>query len=170
MIFVFLLESFLYNNQIKTDIFFKNNFSIKERLGQIVMLNVFPETPDEVILKAIKDYKIGNFNLIGSFNNEKDLKKKIDLIYKEVNRYLKLPPLIAVDEEGEIQRITFINSIKQKDLKDKYEAYLEAYRRGVLLKKVKINIIFAPVLDFTENPKLYLAKNFSKKQKKKQLT
>lgn len=156
LFFIVLLENFISLNNLKIDEFLKEKFTASEKLGQILMLNISPQTREEVIKKAIREYKIGNFNLVGFYKDEKILKKQINLIYQEVHENLKLEPFIGVDEEGAIQRLGWLNSIKQKDLKNKEEALKEAFKRGKILKSLGINMIFAPVLDFTTSSDDYI--------------
>ena len=156
LIFIFLLESFIFSQPSEFAALFKTQLTYQEKLGQLLVLNITPSTPKETIVKAIKDYKIGNFNITGLYAKESDLKTNINLINDLSAKYLKAKPFIGADEEGEIRRISWFNFKKQKDLKDINESYYEAYQKGRALKNLGINMIFAPVLDFTENSKDYI--------------
>jgi beta-N-acetylhexosaminidase len=168
LFFIFtLLQSTIFNNQTQINNLINQNFTYEEKLGQLLMSNISPNTTKEIITSLIRDYKIGNFNLIGKYNNEQEVKELINFINKESQKYLKLPPFIAVDEEGYISRLPFLNSLPQNQLKNEEEAYKEAYKRGNKLKQIGFNMIFAPVLDFSINNKDYIWKRTFQKDKEK---
>jgi len=156
LIFIVLLENFIFFQPSEFAAIFKKQLTYQEKLGQLLVLNITPSTSKETITRAIKDYKIGNFNITGLYTKENDLKTNINLINELSEKYLKAKPFIGADEEGEIKRIGWFNFKKQKDLKDSSEAYYEAYQKGKALKNLGINMIFAPVLDFTESSKDYI--------------
>jgi len=151
-----LLQSLITSDFVKVEAIINNSFSYKEKLGQILMINIWPHDEREKISKLICSYKIGNFNLIGKYKNEKQIKDWINFIKKESKRCLKLQPFIAIDEEGYVSRLPFLKSIPQNQLKNEQEAHNEAYRRGKGLKNLGFNMVFAPVLDFSQNQNDYI--------------
>lgn len=157
---IFLLQSLVGVDYVKLDSImpqiFNNQIDYQTKLGQILMFNLWPNTKEDFIRSLIKDYKINNFNLIGSYYNEQSVKQVIDLIYDETKKNALSTPIIAVDEEGYIKRLIFLNSTDQKDLQSYDDAYSEAYRRGKKLKELGINMVFSPVLDFTEDQNDYI--------------
>lgn len=137
----------------------------KTKLGQVLMFNIQPDASEEFITKLIRDYKIGNFNLVGTYLKPENVKRIITVIQRESKKYLSYVPLIAVDEEGQISRTVFLKSIPQRDFKTEAEAYKEALRRGRTLKSLGFNTIFSPVLDYTTNKTDYIwARTFQKNQ------
>jgi len=155
-LFISLLQTLITSDFVKLEAVINNSFSYKEKLGQMLMINIWPHDEREKISKLICDYKIGNFNLVGKYKNEKQIKDWINFIKKESKKCLNLPPFIAIDEEGYISRLPFLNSVSQNQLKNEQEAYNEAYRRGKELKNLGFNMVFAPVLDFSENKNDYI--------------
>jgi beta-N-acetylhexosaminidase len=143
LLFLLLLETLTGYN-----LNFLKEIDYKTKLGQILVVNILPNEKPSFIKTLIKDYKIGNFNLIGSYRNEKEVKKIINTIKIEGKKYLNLSPLICVDEEGAISRLIFLNSLPQKELKNPDKAYKEALRRGKELKRLGFNLVFSPVLDY----------------------
>jgi beta-N-acetylhexosaminidase len=151
-----ILQNLIIQGTINIEQIINHNFNYKEKLGQMLMINIRPHDEREKISRLICDYKIGNFNLVGKYKNEKQIKDWINFIKKESKKCLKLPPFIAIDEEGYISRLPFLNSVPQNQLKNEQEAYNEAYRRGKELKNLGFNMVFAPVLDFSENKNDYI--------------
>jgi beta-N-acetylhexosaminidase len=153
---IYILQNLIIQGTINIEQIINHNFNYKEKLGQMLMINIWPHDEREKISKLICDYKIGNFNLVGKYKNEKQIKDWINFIKKESKKCLNLPPFIAIDEEGYISRLPFLNSVPQNQLKNEQEAYNEAYRRGKELKNLGFNMVFAPVLDFSENKNDYI--------------
>lgn len=157
---IFLLQTLVDANFLKVESIipqtFNNHLDYQTKLGQILMFNLWPNTKEDFIRSLIRNYKINNFNLIGSYYNEQSVKRIIGAIYDETRKNALPMPIIAVDEEGYIKRLIFLHSIDQKDLRDYTSAYYEAYRRGKKLKELGINMVFSPVLDFTEDPNNYI--------------
>jgi len=151
-----ILQNLIIQGTINIEQIVNHNFNYREKLGQMLMINIWPYDKKEKISNLICNYKIGNFNLIGKYKNKNQIEKWIDFIKKESRKCLKLPPFIAIDEEGYISRLSFLNSISQSQLKNVQEAYNEAYNRGKELKKLGFNMIFAPVLDFSQNQNDYI--------------
>jgi beta-glucosidase-like glycosyl hydrolase len=152
----YLLQNLVIPGQLDTEKILDNHFDYKTKLGQMLMVNIWPHTDRKIIISLIRDYKVGNFNLIGQYKTKKEVKELINFINEEAKKYLPLPPFIAIDEEGYISRLPFLKSIPQNKLKTINNAYNEALNRGRELKKLGFNMIFSPVLDFTTNKNDYI--------------
>lgn len=154
-LFLFLLTFFIFPNfylvQAQTD-----------KLGQILMINIYPYISTSILLKLINYYQVGNFNLVGQWPAEKAQK-----IINFIKMRSKIQPFIAVDEEGYISRLPHLNSLPQSLLENERQVYFETKRRSRELKKLGFNMIFSPVLDFTTNSSEYIYKRTFAKDKEK---
>jgi len=150
--------------------FFAQNLSFEEKLGQLLMFNINPQAlNNNFIEQLIKVYKIGGFNLIGGYQNKNEVIKIISSL-KQINQENSFLPLfLAVDQEGMINRLLFLKEIPQKDLKNQNEAYKESWRRGRDLKNLGFNIIFSPVLDWTDKPLDYIWSRTFQKSKEQSI-
>lgn len=133
-----------------------------DKLGQILMINLYPDISTATLLKLINYYQVGNFNLVGKWSPKK-ARKVINFIKAET----KIQPFIAIDEEGYISRLPHLNSLPQSSLKNEKQAYFEAKRRAREIKKLGFNMVFSPVLDFTTNSSEYIYKRTFAKDKEK---
>jgi len=162
---LFLSNIFLLAQTANFDFLLEKEISYEEKLGQMIIFNILPNTDKDFIVKLIRDYKVGNFNLIGKFKDEKEVKRILEIIKQESKKELVAEPFIAVDEEGNIERLIFLNSISQNKFKTLSQAYKESLRRGRELKKNGINMVFSPVLDFSEDKEDFIWKRTFQKNK-----
>jgi len=153
---IFAFQLLLAGNDLDIKSLIPQDLSYQAKLGQTLMFNIGPNTDETFLRKIIKDYKIGNFNLIGTYSQPTEVKRLTKIIQEESKKYLSLEPFIAVDEEGYIKRLNFLNSVPQGNFKNQNEAYREALIRGDHLRSLGFNMVFSPVLDFTENTKSYI--------------
>lgn len=136
------------------------DLTIKEKIGQMMMVGIDNTYITERTKKLILDHKIGGVILYRkNFNTYQDMIKLIKDL-KELNKQNRIPLFIAIDQEGgrvnrmpkEILNLPAANKIAQKGgLKFVEEA---ANIIGELLKNSGFNMNFAPVLDikrFDEN-------------------
>ncbi len=85
----------------------------------------------------------------------------IDLESQTASKSAILPFFGADQEGGEICRFDWLDCSSQKQTENQQQAFMIAETRGVDLKKLGINVVFAPVLDIAENNNdFYLEKNF----------
>ena len=152
---IFLIQGLFANKTVKPQEI-NPNLDYKTKLGQVLMFNIQPDVSEEFITKLIRDYKIGNFNLVGIYSKPENATRIITIIQRESHKYLSYVPFIAVDEEGQISRTVFLKSIPQRDFKTEAAAYNEAFRRGRALKSLGFNMVFSPVLDYTLNKTDYI--------------
>lgn len=129
------------------------NLSLKEKIGQMMMVGLDGTTVDERIKNLIINYKIGGVILYKkNFKTYRDMIKLISDL-KELNSFNKLPLFIAIDQEG--GRVNRMPS----DLYNLPSAY-KLYKKnninvikeagditGTLLHESGYNMNFSPVLD-----------------------
>lgn len=135
----------------------------KKKLGSLLIFNVTPQAKEEFLKVIINKYHISNFNLIGQYNNKEEVLRIINII-KNNSRYRNT--LIAVDQEGEINRLLFQKTKPQSEI-NLNNAQKTAYITGIIIKNLNFNVNFSPVLDFTTNTKdyIYIKELFSKTKK-----
>lgn len=127
--------------------------SIKEKIGQMVMIGLDTNYVTDRIKNMIQEYKIGGIILYRkNFSTYEDMLKLIKEL-KELNKKNKIPLFIAIDQEGgrvnrmpkEIKNLPSANrvaSVGGKELVGK-----SANITGEILHKSGFNLNFAPVLD-----------------------
>lgn len=127
---------------------------------------------NSTIVKEIKKYHIGGIifdnhrlpnskKITTNIENPTQLKKLISDLQYYAKKYHDYPLLIAVNQEGGI-----VNTLKtSQDFYDDHDSeaelgkrnnlkltYMRAYHRGLMLKKLGINLNLAPVADLNINP------------------
>lgn len=127
--------------------------SIKEKIGQMVMIGLDTNYITDRIKNMIQEYKIGGIILYRkNFSTYEDMLKLIKEL-KELNKKNKIPLFIAIDQEGgrvnrmpkEIRNLPSANrvaSVGGKELVGK-----STNITGEILHKSGFNLNFAPVLD-----------------------
>lgn len=127
--------------------------SIKEKIGQMVMIGLDTNYITDRIKNMIQNYKIGGVILYRKdFSTYQDMLKLIKEL-KEFNQNNKIPLFIAIDQEGgrvnrmpkEIKNLPSANlvaTIGRQELVSESANII-----GELLYKSGINLNFAPVLD-----------------------
>lgn len=127
--------------------------SIKEKIGQMIIIGLDTNYITERITKMITEYKIGGIILYRkNFSTYEQMIKLINDI-KALNKNNKIPLFIAIDQEGgrvnrmppEIKNLPAAN--KLASLNDMDVVVDSARITGTLLKKSGFNLDFAPVLD-----------------------
>ena len=135
--------------------------SIQDKVGYLICVSVNKDTPKQDISKLIKEYNVKSFNLVGSWNSEKEVTDFIEYIKKESNN---TQLFIAVDQEGEVNRLKFIQETSQNNV-NIIESLFLAYNRGKTLNKLGFNMVFSPVLDFSSSPSDYIYNRTFQKNK-----
>lgn len=127
--------------------------NLDEKIGQLVIIG-FPEgTQDEVLVKIIKENRVGGFILFR--RNYKNFRELYDLNFKlkNWNKENPLPLFISVDEEGgTVSRIpkdgvTIPDAKVFGDINDTALTERSGIVVGKQLQACGINLNFAPVLD-----------------------
>ena len=132
-----------------------SKLTLKEKIGQMIGLAFYGDTYSDELKYQIED--IGAGLVIYFKDNCTSLERIFDL-NKELNKHAKIPPFIALDQEGGmVARVT--TGITQSpgamaisatnDVKNAYDA---AYNMGKELRMLGFNFNFAPDGDINNNP------------------
>jgi beta-N-acetylhexosaminidase len=129
-------------------------------LGQVFMLGYMGETASEVIMDWITEKKIGGIKIFGW--NANDLSVLADTIGNmqdgALNTEFKIPLIIATDQEGGwVRHIKGETSITPGNLAlgasgIPYDSYMTGLYIGQELRRLGINMNFAPTVDVYLNP------------------
>ncbi len=130
--------------------------SLKEKMGQMIMIGLRGEELAEDEKRLLKDYPFGGFILF--IHNLKEPKQILSLCRSLWETRQDLPPFIAIDQEGgRVHRLpapfthfppaAALGRTGNSDL-----AYKAALATARELSAVGINLNFAPVLDVHSNP------------------
>ncbi|NJD04708.1 MAG: beta-N-acetylhexosaminidase [Ruminiclostridium sp.] len=136
-----------------------NSMTLKEKIGQMVIVGLEGYKTDENAMMMIKTYHVGGFILFG--RNVEDPDQLLALInsLKTINSESKAPLFISVDEEGgRISRMPDeINKLPSNEAIGRINKSDFSYKIGNLLAEelslFGFNMDFAPVLDIFSNPK-----------------
>lgn len=129
------------------------DLTIKEKIGQMIIIGLETNHITERIKKMITEYKVGGVILYRkNFSTYKEMVKLINDL-KKLNQKNKIPLFISIDQEGgrvnrmppEIKNLPAANKIAS--LNNKEIIIKSAKITGKLLKKSGFNLNFAPVLD-----------------------
>ncbi len=150
----------LTNNQVTPKTITIANMTLSEKVGQLMMVNFHGETANATALKLIQDLKIGGiiyYNWANGLTNPEQVQRlSIDLQRLASHTHLKIPLLIAVDQEGgKVERcpITKFPGNQALGLTNNPElAKTSAQIIGQELKALNINTNLAPVVDINSNP------------------
>lgn len=136
------------------------DMTLREKIGQMIMVGFDSLTINDHIIKAVKTGKIGNVIIFArNFESVEQLYKLNKDLYKLVKETAGLIPLVSIDQEGGmVTRITSGATFlpgnmtigATKNLKYAYEVGKIA---GKELSTLGINMNLGPVLDINNNPK-----------------
>lgn len=129
------------------------NLTLKEKIGQMMMVGIDGDTIDTRIKNLIMNYKIGGVILYRkNFKSYQDMLRMIaDL--KELNLYNKIPLFIAIDQEGgRVNRMpsefhNILSAYKLANTKNVNVVREAGEITGTMLYESGINMNFSPVLD-----------------------
>ena len=129
----------------------------EEKIGQMFMGCFYNGTPS---LKTIETYHLGSALLFGA-SFQKDEKNILQEKLQKINSESKIPPIIAVDEEGgTVVRVSGHKSYRAKGYRSPRQLYAEgglskiiedAHEKNALLKDIGIHLNLAPVCDIATN-------------------
>lgn len=136
-----------------------NKLSLEEKFGQMILLGLDVYDINEEIIKIIQEYKIGGVILYKK--NYTSLESMTEFIYKlnKINEKNKIPLFIAIDQEnGRVNRlpkeiVAIHNALAQSNTNDMNLINSVNEITSYILKKVGINMNFAPVLDIVRSNK-----------------
>ena len=130
-----------------------NDLTLKEKIGQMIMIGMDTNYITDRIKVMINDFKIGGIILYRkNFNTYQDMLNLITDL-KELNKSNKIPLFIAIDQEGgrvnrmppEIKNLPSANMLASNG--DINIVKNSAQITGNMLKQSGFNMNFAPVLD-----------------------
>mgnify|MGYP002551796138 FL=1 len=132
------------------------NMTLKEKVGQMIGLAFSGDKYSPELKMQVEDIEAG---LIIYFKDNCITPKQIFELNKEINKNAKIPPFIAIDQEGGmVARVT--EGIVQSPgamaisaTNNKENAYILAKNMGIELRNLGFNFNFAPVGDVNNNPK-----------------
>lgn len=136
-----------------------NNMTLEQKVGQMIIAGFPDENSDEHIIRAIKDYHIGN--VIYFSRNFKDVRQFYDLnkrLQDMAMKENKLPLFTTIDQEGGmVTRINkgatfFPGNMALSAGGNEKDAYSMGTYVGEELKALGVNMNLAPVLDVNNNP------------------
>ena len=136
-----------------------DSMSLKEKIGQLLIVGFEGIELNNDIEVLIDDYKVGGVILFSRNITDSNLTFKLINDIKQKNLQGNIPLLISVDEEGgRVSRLTkefkelpsakTIGSINNRDISFGYGKII-----GQRLNSLGFNLDFAPVLDINSNPK-----------------
>jgi len=136
------------------------NLSLEEKIGQLLMFGFDGESVTDETIEMIKKYKAGNVILFTrNITSGKQLKQLNQTLQKLAYEHIGIPLFIGIDQEGGMvtriqQGATFfpgaMTLAANGSIDDTYQI---ADYMGYELKKLGVNMNFAPVLDVNNNPK-----------------
>lgn len=134
------------------------DLTLKEKIGQLLIVGIQGPTLNEDEINLIKEYKIGNFILfVRNIDTIDGLAKLTSSIHELCNKELGIMPFIAIDQEGGmVSRIMdthalvpgqmTISAAKAKGAKEIGKIMADS------LLSLGINLNFAPSVDVNCNP------------------
>ena len=144
------------NNSIDEQI---ANFSLDEKIGQLVIVGVDGYLNDENSRRLIEEYHVGGFILFKRNIQNSDQMLSLLNSLKETNSVNKLPLFLSIDEEGgRISRMPdeFLKLPSNQKIGERNNEFI-SYQVGTILgeqlKMYGFNMDFAPVLDINSNPR-----------------
>ncbi len=134
--------------------------TLKEQIGQRLIIGFNGTTVSEELIQAVKEYKIANIILFSRNIIDSDqLKTLCADIQKLVRSETGHSALIAIDQEGGIVTrlsndcVNIPGAMALASTGDTDNAYRAGVITGKQLKSLGININFAPCVDVNSNPK-----------------
>lgn len=133
-----------------------SKLTLKEKVGQMIGLAFSGTEYSDELRMQVEDIEAG---LIIYFKDNCANPKQIFELNQRINKGAKIPPFIAIDQEGGmVARVT--EGITQSPgamvigaTNNYHNAYQLAYNMGYELRKIGFNFNFAPVGDVNNNPK-----------------
>lgn len=135
-----------------------NSMTVKEKIGQLVLVGIEGTTMDDTTRRLLEDYHVGGIILFK--DNIENAKQSADLLneLKKANAANPVPLWLSIDEEGgrvtrfpdEYVKLPSSGKIGRSD-----DLTLTKQVGGLIAQKVSgvgINMVFAPVLDIDSNP------------------
>jgi beta-N-acetylhexosaminidase len=128
---------------------------LNQKIGQLMIIGFEHSYVDAHIRTMITRYHIGGINLLGrNIVNEAQTKK----LMADLQSLATTTLFLASDQEGgAVTRFKFLKELTiQSKIKTRLQARQVSERRGAELKRLGVNMNFAPLLDYVTDPKSYL--------------
>jgi len=140
---------------VENKMFDINTLTLEEKIGQMIGLAFSGTSYSDELKMQIEDIKAG---LIIYFKDNCASPKQVFELNKEILKHAKIPPFIAIDQEGGmVARVTegivqspgamAISATNNVD-----SAYKLAFNMGLDLRRLGFTFNFAPVADVNNNP------------------
>lgn len=138
-----------------------DSLSLKEKVGQVFMAPVMGKELTQEAHAALHRSKLGNVILYAKINDltrSYQIRQLTTSIYQTIMDEVRIPPFIAVDEEGgyvhRLQPMTHFPSARAMGICSEAPLVRAAYKAmGLEARALGCNLILAPVLDLHTNHK-----------------
>jgi beta-N-acetylhexosaminidase len=131
----------------------------EEKAGQVIHISIPKNYLDEVAIQELKKMKPGGVILFGvNLGTEKEIRTLTKNLQLEMKNQNSIPLFISTDQEGgRVVRVekavtSFPGALALGQTKNKNYAEDVGFITSYELRKLGINVVFAPVLDMNNNP------------------
>jgi beta-N-acetylhexosaminidase len=130
--------------------------TLEEKAGQLFILGFPNQSIDPEFLSFLSVYKPGSFIVFKrNIKSVEQVETLTSMLYQASYQYSRLPPLIAIDQEGgSVSRLPIYpaqpNALALGKTKSPLLAEEMGYQTGVFLREVGFNMNLAPVLDVSD--------------------
>lgn len=130
--------------------------TLEEKIGQLFIVGFPQKTISPELEKFISEYKPGSFLLFKrNIHSSEQIRDLNASLYRTSFKYSKLPPLIAIDQEGgSVSRLPITpappNAFAIGQTQSPLLAEEMGYQTGLFLREVGFNMNLAPVLDVSD--------------------
>ncbi|MCB1190391.1 MAG: glycoside hydrolase family 3 protein [Leptospiraceae bacterium] len=168
IILYFLNTNFVYAPAPKIDLTSKfkeiarkivAKMSDKDKAGQVIHIAIPSKTVTEEIKQEIKKIKPGGIIVFGkNLGTREEIIGLTKNLQKEMKKLKKLPLFISIDQEGgrvvRVQKAVteFPGAMALGQTQNPDNAYKVGFITSYELRKLGINLLFAPVMDINNNP------------------
>lgn len=137
--------------------------SLDEKIAQVLLVR-YPDS-DQKAIDLMKKYQFGGYVLFARDFNDKT-EEQVKKMTSDVQNVMKIPALMAVDEEGgTVVRVSSNPNLRTERFKAPSEIYKEGgldaiksntIEKSELLNRLGLNVNLAPVVDVTTSPSDYM--------------
>lgn len=133
-----------------------SQMSLEEKVGQLFIVGFPQKTITPELETFFSNYKPGSFLLFKrNISSSEQIRELNNSLYRKSYTYTKLPPLIAIDQEGgSVSRLPIKpappNALAIGQTQSPLLAEEMGYQTGLFLREVGFNMNLAPVLDVAD--------------------
>jgi len=140
------------------------SLSLEQKIGQLFIIGFKGKIISKETENLIKNVHPGGILLLEeNIEDQKQLKELINSLQEIALQDTGLPLFVAVDQEGGIiSRIDWINKIPQSEIQSVIQAERIGVDRGTELKKLGVNLNFAPLIDTAFKNDFIFERSFQK--------